>query len=105
MRILIALTLLLVLSFGFVACGDDDGDDNGDVEPTTDQVAEEATPIESTLDIPTTDGPPPTDAEETVTDSGLTIIDVTVGEGPEALASRTGTGARSRGHRRGVERA
>lgn len=89
MRILIGLTFLVALSFGFVACSDDDGDDNGDVEPTTAQVAEEDTTIPSQLDLPTDDGPPPTDAEETTTDSGLIIIDLSVGDGAEVPAVAT----------------
>ncbi len=87
MRILIGLSLLLALSFGLVACSDSDDDE--DVQPTTEQVGEEATPIPSTLDLPTTDGPPPTDAEETTTDSGLIIIDLSVGDGAEVPAQAT----------------
>lgn len=82
MRILIGLSLLIVLSLGFVACSDDD-DSNESTEPTAEQLGEEATPIPSTLDLPTTDGPPPTDVEGTVTDSGLTIIELKEGEGAE----------------------
>ena len=38
------------------------------------------------MDLPTTDGPPATDIEGTVTDSGMTVIDITVGDGDEAPA-------------------
>lgn len=50
------------------------------------QPEEEATPIPSILDLPTDDGPPPTDAEETTTDSGLIIIDLSAGDGAEVPA-------------------
>ena len=95
MRLLFALSLLIVLSLGLVACSDDD--DNGD-EPVNGQAVPEATApegepptTESALDMPTTDGPPATDAEATVTDSGLTIIDITVGEGDDVPATASVT--------------
>lgn len=88
MRLLLTLSLLIVLSLGLAACGDDDGDGE---EPVNGQAVPEATAPEgdlptndSAMDLPTTDGPPPTDIEGTVTDSGMTIIDITVGDGDEA---------------------
>lgn len=73
-RYLLGLILTGALALGVAACGDDDnGDDpdNGAITPAA-------------MESRDGEGPPPVDAEPTVTDSGLQIIDIEGGDGAAA---------------------
>lgn len=82
-----ALLLLALFGLAFAAC-DDDGDDTS-ISGSLDSDAN-GTP-EFTIERPTMqdvepgpDSPPPVDAEPTVTESGLQIIDIELGDGATA---------------------
>jgi peptidylprolyl isomerase len=83
MRWLISLTTVGVLASALVACGDDDGDGANNLDATPTAVEQPTLP--PSTPIPTVVGEP------TVTDSGLQIIDIVVGEGAEALEGDTVT--------------
>jgi peptidylprolyl isomerase len=80
MRTLAALFLTVTLAVGLVACEDEDAVDNGP-EPTSSDTTSD--PTAAATNIPQ----PDVDAEPTVTSSGLTIIDVEVGTGQEAVVT------------------
>jgi len=74
----------MTLAVGIVACEDEDAVDNGP-EPTSNgsTPSGSAEPTAAATNIPQ----PEVDAEPTVTSSGLTIIDVEVGTGQEAVVT------------------
>lgn len=103
MRIVLLLLLALGLSLGLAACdGDDDetetrqfqtGDTDADAGTVTilTQVGDSDVETDVDADASGNDGPPDVDADATVTDSGLQIIDVVVGDGDEATPGSTVT--------------
>lgn len=76
-RLFVTIGVLLLAGLA-IACGDDDDDANGNGAAT-------ATAAESDGDgdVSGSDGPPPVAGEPIETDSGLQIIEVTVGDGDE----------------------
>ncbi len=87
MRLLLTAGLLIALAFAAVACGDDEDEGDGGTASATAVLSE--TPSATTTDG--AEGPPPVTGAPTVTDSGLQIIDITVGDGAEATAGATVT--------------
>ncbi len=80
MRLLLTAGLLIALAFGPVACGD--GEDKGNGGAATATTLPDETPGATTADG--AEGPPPVAATPFVTESGLQVIDITVGDGIDA---------------------
>ena len=89
-----AIILLLTLGLAAAACSDDDGY-SGTGGPAATNVPGAGAPTVTQGDMQTpastNDGPPEVTGEATVTDSGLQIIDIEVGDGDEAAESSTVT--------------
>lgn len=91
----IAIIMLLTLGLVAAACSDNDGYGGADA-PAATNIPGAGAPTVTQRDMQMPDGapvagPPEVTGEATVTDSGLQIIDVTVGDGDEAVAGGTVT--------------